>query len=140
MYPKHHALISGLAAASYAALTGLALQQVAVWTVIGMFAGVFIDVDHAVLAVMFGKRDVVWDWMHRPVTALVEPARFVADIEYGGPSLYYHRIISHLVILAVVVFLARWYALFVPVMVALVAHIAADIAWDLHHGNYGPPS
>jgi hypothetical protein len=135
MYPKQHAAISGIATLLFALWIGIAPEQTVVWLVIGMIAGVLIDVDHVVLGMIVdGRIDEGISWFLHPVAAVTQPDALLADMAYD--TLVYHRLISHLLVLAVLAALSNTYPLLLPAVVGLAAHIVADVVWDVWNGTY----
>lgn len=135
MYPKHHAAVSGMATVLYAAWMQAEPVQMALWAVIGITAGVMIDVDHVLLGMLVdGRVAEGLSWFRQPVTAVTRPDALLADMEYD--TMVYHRLLSHTVVLTVLVALIRFHSLFIPAAVGLAAHIAADVVWDVKQRSY----
>jgi membrane-bound metal-dependent hydrolase YbcI (DUF457 family) len=131
MYPKQHAVVSGIGTLVYAILYGLLPADVLLWTFLGMVAGVMIDVDHVVLSmIMTGRYRRGLFWIRQPVRALTEPREFLDDMGYD--ELWYHRIITHTLILASLVVLLDLHPLVRPVMVGVVFHLVADLLYEAH--------
>ncbi|MDY6766032.1 MAG: hypothetical protein SVW77_01580 [Candidatus Nanohaloarchaea archaeon] len=136
MYSRSHAVVSFAAVGGYTLLTGVPFPAAAVWILIGVAAGVFIDADHVVLAAVFGDRDAVARWLRRPWAPFTHPEELLDDLEYGGQQLYYHRIATHVAVLALLYVGSQRYTLLLPAFIAVAVHIASDIAWDLWNRNY----
>ncbi|MDY6773910.1 MAG: hypothetical protein SVS85_01820 [Candidatus Nanohaloarchaea archaeon] len=136
MYPRDHALVSAAAMVIYAVGMGANPSEFVIWVAVGTLAGVFIDLDHLVLASMFGKKQEVKDWLRKPLEAFKDSESLLEDIEYGSSELYYHRIISHVSIILVALYISRTFPLMRPVTVALVVHLVSDILWDIKENNY----
>lgn len=136
MYPKQHAVISAGATVLFGILLNGSPTQIALWTIIGVVAGVLIDVDHVILGMVIGKN--IEDgiaWFLHPAAALTQPDQLLADMDYD--ALVYHRMISHVLVLAVLTLLIPVHPLLLPAAVGLTAHILADVVWDVKHGQYG---
>lgn len=135
MYPKQHAIISGLATLLIAVFIEPDPVMIGIWTLIGTVAGVFIDVDHAVLSVLVeNKWKEVLYWCRHPVKALTEPESFIQSTGYD--TLVFHRLASHILILLTLVVLLRLHPFVLPAVVGVSAHIAADMVWDVKNNEY----
>lgn len=136
MYPRQHAVVSGAATLLYAVITSVSPVEIVLWTIIGVIAGVLIDVDHVILSMLVAHRvEEGISWFKRPVQAITSPDDLLEDMEYE--SLVFHRMISHGLVLVILIVLTRVHVLFLPAVIGLTAHILADILWDLKQGSYG---
>ncbi len=136
MYSRSHAVVSFAAVGGYVLLAGIPFPGAALWVVIGVVAGVFIDVDHVVLAAVFGDRGAVFRWMRRPWAPFTHGEELLDDLEYGSQRLYYHRIATHGAALALLYLGSQRYTLLLPAFIAALVHIVSDVLWDLWNGNY----
>jgi len=135
MYPRHHAITAAAVTAMAAVSSDVTGIMFLVWVGIGTIAGVFIDIDHVVLSmVVHGRWREGYKWLRQPRHALLSPDALLEDIDY--PMLVHHRILSHMVIFAVLVSLIPLHTLFRPAVIGLGAHILSDIAWDLWNKTY----
>ncbi len=137
MYPREHALFSGAVVAAASTLAEIPTPEAFLWIGVGILTGVFIDVDHLFLAALIGgKREEALKWFRNPVGAVLKPRELMDDIRYSGRWIYVHRMVSHISVLVILILLMPFHDLFIPAAVGLAAHIAADVVWDLYHGNY----
>lgn len=133
MLPDEHAVISGLVVFIAAQVFGLSTPDVLVWTFLGMVAGVLIDVDHALLAMTVkGRISEGLYWFRHPFRAVRNPDAFLAEMDY--PMLVYHRLMTHSLIFLALVLLRHVHELILPVLIGVIAHIIADIVWDVKRG------
>ncbi|MDY6769784.1 MAG: hypothetical protein SVU88_02315 [Candidatus Nanohaloarchaea archaeon] len=131
MYPAQHAATSGAAALLAALYLQLSPLTAAVWAIAGIAAGVLVDVDHVVLAVLLhGRWDAARTWIRQPVTAVLDPEAFLEDIDPAA-DLRGARILSHAAVLGAALLAVGRIPLATPVAVALSVHILVDIAWDV---------
>ncbi|MCJ7478972.1 MAG: hypothetical protein MUP63_02230 [Candidatus Nanohaloarchaeota archaeon QJJ-7] len=136
MHPRDHALVSVVVIVVYSVVMGANPSEFVIWMTAGTLAGVFIDLDHLVLVYIFGRREVVKDWVWKPFRALKDSESLLEDMEQDYIELYYHRIISHVSIILVSLYLSRIFRLMEPLTVALVVHLVSDILWDIKENNY----
>lgn len=141
MYPKHHAVVSAIVVLAAGLVAGLPAAQLGVWLVAGVLAGVFIDVDHALLVILVDRNlSGILHWVQRPVTALTDPRAFLDDVEYEKPAMCFHRLFTHALILGGIFTVGAAYpALTIvttPALIAVAIHIASDVAWDVYRGDY----
>ncbi|MDY6769313.1 MAG: hypothetical protein SVW02_04365 [Candidatus Nanohaloarchaea archaeon] len=138
MYPKQHALVSGVAVGAAAVMQGHPLPGVAAWVAVGTVAGVFVDVDHLPLATIFkDKGGVVLSWLRRPHEAVANGRDLKEDLD-PDDDLLVHRLVAHLIVLAILANLTAVHPLFVPAALGVAVHIAADIAWDFYQQDGFP--
>jgi hypothetical protein len=135
MYPRHHAIIAAAVTAMAAVASGVTGLAFVAWVTIGTVAGVFIDIDHVVLSMLVhGRWKEGYKWLRQPRHALLSPDALLEDIDY--PKLVHHRILSHMIIFAVLVAVVPLHDLVRPAVIGLGAHILSDIAWDLWNQTY----
>ncbi len=135
MLPDQHAVVSGVTVFSAALLLDIAPAAILLWTVIGILAGVLIDVDHALLAMATqGKTREGLYWFRHPLEAVSDPDAFLEDMDY--PALVYHRLATHAVLFigtTALVWLSV-HPMLTPVLIGIGAHVAADLYWDVRRG------
>lgn len=132
MYPREHAVVSGAAVLLAGGYTGLGVERLALWVVVGTVAGVFIDADHVPLAMVFnGKMGEGLYWFRHPLRAILKPRELHDSID-PGDEIIAHRLVSHLMIFLGLLLFLPYNPLVLPVLIGVAAHIAADVAWDFH--------
>ncbi len=134
MYPLHHLVLSTVAAIATVPFLGLSPGMTAVAVVLGIAAGVLVDVDHVLLPAVYSRSSAPFAWMRRPVRAFREPRSLLADVAYERMVL--HRLLSHSTVLVAVYLVSLEFPVLVPAVAALIVHILADIVWDVARGNY----
>ncbi len=136
MYPREHALSSGISVLTYTVLEGLQPGLIPIWILAGTAAGVLIDVDHAILSMTVkGRLEEGLKWFKHPVKAISQPSRFLDDMDYE--SLVYHRLISHALIVTLLWSLSALSPLVEAAALGTSTHLAGDLLYDLGTGNYG---
>lgn len=135
MLPVQHAAVSGTAVFLAAIRWTSSPETILLWTVTGLLAGVLIDVDHALLAMVArGKTGEGLYWFRHPLEAITDPDAFLNDMDY--PALVYHRLVTHLIVFLALSALALTasHPLIIPALIGIGTHIAADLYWDVRRG------
>ncbi|RQH03039.1 hypothetical protein [Natrarchaeobius oligotrophus] len=135
MHSKHHALVSLVVAAALvvvlpaASVAGRSAPAAAV-VAYGIALGVFVDLDHFVIArYRTGSWDAVRFCLSNPTAAVVDQTRIFETGDVGVLS----RLLSHLAILGVLVPLVAVVDVTLAIVtgVVLYAHVVSDVAWDI---------
>jgi len=127
--PKKHAVLGGITVLVYGLYVGLGFSTLLQWLAVGIVVGVFIDIDHLLLAMFVdGRWKEGLKWILHPWRVFNHADEFLEDLEY--PELVHHRIITHLAVLIALFFALDAHPLVLPALLSLSTHIAADIIAD----------
>ncbi|AXR78610.1 hypothetical protein [Natrarchaeobaculum sulfurireducens] len=110
-------------------LSGVAIPAIAV-VVYGVAVGVFIDLDHFLIArLKTGRWDAVRRCVRDPVIAVADQGQIFERGDVGVLS----RLLSHLLVIGVAVPAIALLSLPLAVVTAAVlyAHIVCDVLWDI---------
>ncbi|AHF99215.1 hypothetical protein HALLA_10490 [Halostagnicola larsenii XH-48] len=142
MYSKHHAVVSALVAATLAlslswwttAFTHLSVVAVVAVVLYGTALGVFIDLDHFLIArIKTGNWDAVRFCLANPVAAVADQGQIFDQGDVGVLS----RLLSHVVLIGLFVPLHFVFNIGLGIIVGVVlyVHLLTDLIWDVHRAE-----
>lgn len=131
MYPRSHAVISFAVSLLYAAVVASSVLQAVAWIMLGTFAGVAIDIDHAFIPLFVpSTQKAVLKWMKKPFAVFRSPKEFLDDVEF--PHFGRWRLVTHFLFLYAAFRSWQSHPLFGVVFVSMAVHVLCDIGKDVY--------